>query len=217
MDNNENYSQSIFVYGAGGHAKVIIDILQLNHIEVAAVLDDNPELNNKTCMGYPISTPQKTLEKLHEKGIQYGIIAIGNNKIREEKGKLIRSWGYDLITAIHPSTTLARTAEVGKGTAVMAGVIVNSDSVIGENVTLNTGCTIDHDCRIGNCAHISPGVHLGGTVTIGERTHIGIGAAVLPNLTIGKDVMVGGGAVVIHDLPDGVTAVGVPAKIIQSK
>jgi sugar O-acyltransferase (sialic acid O-acetyltransferase NeuD family) len=206
----------VFVYGAGGHAKVILDILTMHGIENIVIVDDDESRWGSRLMGYEIRNSKIALDEMRHQGIHQGIIAIGNNRIREEKGDQIQKMGYELISAIHPTAVIAKTATIGAGSAIMAGAIVNSDSVVGENVTLNTACSIDHDCHIGPCAHISPGAHLGGTVTIGKRTHVGIGAVVLPHLHIGNDVMVGGGAVVISDLPDGVTAVGVPAKIIKN-
>ena len=210
-------NEKIFVYGAGGHGKVIIDILHLQGVPIGAVIDDDEKLEGNKIFEYIIINAKSALASLHQLNINAGIIAIGENPVREEKARLIRSLGYDLITAVHPSAVLSRTVTLGAGTAVMAGVMVNSDTTLGENVVLNTGCTVDHDCRIGQAAHISPGAHLGGNVAIGDRTQIGIGAVVLPNLRIGNDVMVGGGAAVIRDLPDGVTAVGVPARIIRTK
>ncbi|HIC96179.1 TPA: transferase, partial [Candidatus Bipolaricaulota bacterium] len=85
----------------------------------------------------------------------------------------------------------------------------------GENVIINTGATIDHDCVIEDYVHISPGVHLAGNVKLGELSHIGIGASAVQRVKIGKGVIIGAGAVVIDDIPDHVTAVGVPARVIK--
>jgi len=212
-----NVPKRVFLYGSGGHAKVIIDILRLNGAEVAACLDDDPAKAGGFVMGVPIFHAQEGFAQLKEQGALAGIVGIGNNRIREEKTALLRAQGFRLATAIHPSAIIASDVIIGDGTAVMAGVVVNCGARIGENAILNTSCSVDHDCVIGNNVHISPGAHLGGTVVIGDGTHIGIGAVVLPNLTIGKNVMVGGGAAAIGDLPDGVTAVGVPARIISQR
>jgi len=212
-----NEKEKIFVYGAGGHAKVVIDILECRGLTIGAVLDDDERLAGKEIMGYKILPATDVLQSLIHQNIRQGIIAIGDNQVRENKAKLIQSLGYELVAAVHPQAVIAKTVRIGVGTVVMAGVVVNSDTVIGENVILNTGCTVDHDCVIGNAVHISPGTHLGGNVAVGERTQVGIGAAVLPNIRIGCDVRVGGGAAVIRDLPDGVTAVGVPARVIRTR
>lgn len=205
----------VFLYGSGGHAKVVLDILRLRETAVVALLDDDESRTNMDVMGTPVVHAAQALETLLYRNVLYGVIAIGDNRIRMEKATLIRNKGYELLTAAHPAAVVADSVVLGAGTVVMAGVVVNWDAQIGENVILNTGCTVDHDCIIGQGAHISPGVNLGGNVTVGERTHIGIGSAVLPGVTIGADTIVGGGAVVIHDLPGGVTAVGVPARVIK--
>ncbi len=204
----------VFVYGSGGHAKVVADILIRGGTEVVAILDDDESRVGIHILDCPVVRADVALDMLCNQGVEGGIIAIGDNRIREEKAELIRHKGYRLESAVHPSAVIASDVQLGEGTVVMAGAVVNPGSTIGENCILNTGCTVDHDCSIGPHVHLSPGVHLGGCVTIGERTHIGIGASVLNNLTIGANTIVGGGAAVIRDLPDGVTAVGVPAKIV---
>lgn len=204
-----------FVYGSGGHARVITEILILSGVEVVALLDDDESRVGIHVMSCPIVRADVALDTLIDQGIEYGIVGIGDNRIREEKAALVRQSGYRLIGAVHPTAVISSTAELEPGTAVMAKAVVNPGARVGENCILNTGCIVDHDCLIGLNVHLSPGVNLGGNVTIGDRTHIGIGASVLNNIAIGSDVVVGGGAVVIRDLPDGVTAVGVPAKIIK--
>ncbi len=205
----------IFLYGSGGHAKVVLDILRLREAAVAVLLDDDETRTNMDVMGVPVVQAQDALETLRGQEVLYGIIAIGDNQLRREKAELIRAKGYELLSAVHPKAVIADSVEIGAGTTVMAGVIVNWDAQIGENVILNTGCTVDHDCIIGDGAHLSPGVNLGGNVKIGDGAHVGIGASVLPGIKIGANTIIGGGAVVTQNLPCGVTAVGVPAKVIR--
>ncbi|MEW6234677.1 MAG: acetyltransferase [Candidatus Omnitrophota bacterium] len=213
----KNVPERVFLYGSGGHAKVIIDILRLNGVEVAVCLDDDPAKSGGLVMGVPIRYAPDELARLKEQGVLTGIVGIGNNRIREEKAALLRAQGFRLAATMHPAAIIARDVVIGDGTAVMAGVVVNCGARIGENAILNTSCSVDHDCIVGDNVHISPGARLGGTVVIGDGTQIGIGAVVLPNLKIGRNVIVGGGAAVIGDLPDSVTAVGVPARIIPQK
>jgi len=97
----------------------------------------------------------------------------------------------------------------------MANTAINSGTKIGENVIINTGATVDHDCVLEDYVHISPGAHLAGNVYVGELTHIGIGASLIQGVKIGRNVIIGAGAAVINDLPDNVTAVGVPAKVLK--
>ena len=207
--------EKVFVYGAGGHAKVVLNILDLMYVEVAAVLDDREELDGHTLLGHTILFAPEALPDMQWKGITNGVVAIGNNRVRAQIAENLREMGFSLLTAVHPTAIIDPSVLIGEGTMVMAGVIINNSAIIGENVILNTGCTIDHDCRIGDHVHISPGVHLGGCVTIGDYTQVGIGASVLPNVHIGERVIVGGGAAVIRPVRDGYVAVGVPAQEIK--
>jgi sugar O-acyltransferase (sialic acid O-acetyltransferase NeuD family) len=197
----------MILYGASGHAKVIIEILEQQGLSVTALIDINP--NVKTLLGYPV------YPSLNDAAIDANdevIIAIGNNIVREKlAAEISRNFG----TAIHPSATLSSRCQVGAGTVVMAGAAVNSSANIGTHVILNTNCVIDHDCVIGNYAHVSPNAALAGNVTVGQGTHIGIGACVIQGIKIGNWVTIGAGAVVINDVPDHAVVVGNPAKIIK--
>ncbi|RLB08969.1 MAG: acetyltransferase [Deltaproteobacteria bacterium] len=208
-------AEKILIYGASGHAKVIIDIIEKGkEFEICGLLDDNFQKRGKF-FGYPILGGFAELTKNIYNNCKL-ILAIGNNQSRKRLWGKIRPLGYELAYAIHPSSQIGRDVFVGKGTVVMANVVINSGSKIGENVILNTGATIDHDCIIGDYVHISPGVHLAGNVSIGELSHIGIGVSIVPNVRVGKNSVVGAGAVVIEDIPDNCTAIGVPAKVIKN-
>lgn len=193
----------MYLYGASGHAKVIMDILRSNNISVEALVDDNPEL-----------TTLNGITVLHNaEGLSPMIISIGNNRIRKTiAGKL----KCEYCTAIHPSTNIAKTAMIGEGSVVMAGVTINANATIGRHCIINTNASVDHECIIGDFVHISPNVALCGNVQVGEGTHIGVGASVIPGIKIGKWCTIGAGATVIRDIPDGATAIGTPARIIKA-
>ena len=198
---------SVTLYGASGHGKVIIDILKSNSIKVDLVLDDNPK--ETAILGVSIV---KT-STIDFNGISYLIISIGNNGIRKKISNTLLHINF--ITAIHPNSIISKYSKIGNGTVIMAGAIVNPEVVIGNHCIINTGAIIDHDCIIDNFVHISPGVSLAGNVTIGEGAHIGIGASVIQGVKIGKWVTIGAGAVVIKDIPDFAVAVGNPSKTIK--
>ncbi|MBD3265608.1 hypothetical protein GF373_02975 [bacterium] len=210
-----NNPSHVIVYGAGGHAKVILDILQLTKTAVAAVVDDDPAKWGESIVGYPITDPNTQLPIISDRGIRQAVIAVGGNSTRAKIAETLIAKGFSFYTAVHPSAVIDRSVELGAGTVVMGGVVINSETTIGSHGILNTGCTVDHDCRLADFVHISPGGHLGGNVAIGRETQVGIGASILPNVTIGPQTVVGGGAAVIEDLPGGVVAVGVPARIIE--
>jgi sugar O-acyltransferase (sialic acid O-acetyltransferase NeuD family) len=210
--------RKIVVFGAGGHAKVVLDVLErMGRYSVVGLLDDSMELKGTTRWGRRVLGGRDQLSALRARGVSRLIVALGENRTRQSVFEEAVKAGFELVSAIHPSAQLGGRVSVGPGSLLVAGTIVNVDTVIGENVIVNTGATVDHDCRIGSHAHLSPGVHLAGNVTVGELAHIGIGAVVLPNLAIGRASTVGAGAVVRENVPDGVVVAGNPARPIRNR
>jgi len=206
----------VIVFGAGGHAKVVVDALEKMGIyQIVGLLDDSLELKGMVQGGYAVLGNKEDLAGMREKGIEGIIVALGDNYRRKLMCEEAVRMGLRLISAIHPSAVIGSRVRIGVGTLVAAGVVINVEAEIDENVIVNTGATIDHDCRIAAYVHLSPGVHLAGRVSIGEASHLGIGAVVLPNVSVGKYCIVGAGAVVRESLPDKVVAVGNPARIIK--
>lgn len=197
----------VYLYGAGGHAKVIAEILALQGHSVQGVFDDNESITE--LLHYPALGSFKP-ERVGEQG--QIIISVGNNAIRK---KIADKLGLSFGTAIHPAAVLSPTAAIGKGTVVMAGATVNSQATIGKHVILNTLSSVDHDCHIADFVHISPQAALAGDVTVGEGTHIGIGACVIQGISIGRWCTIGAGSVIIHDVPNGATVVGNPGRVIK--
>lgn len=198
----------MFLYGASGHAKVIIDILQKNKINVNGLFDDNPEIKNLyniTCHG---SFNPKILnnDKI--------IISIGDNIIRRSIAKKI-AYEVTFGNAIDISCIISQNVKIGKGTVIMPNTVLNTETTIGKHVIINTSATIGHECVIEDFVHISPNATLCGNVKIGEGAHVGAGATIIPNIKIGKNVIIGAGSVVTKDIPDNYTAVGIPARKIK--
>jgi sugar O-acyltransferase (sialic acid O-acetyltransferase NeuD family) len=195
------------IIGASGHSKVLIEILLINKTAISAIWDDNPTIKN--FLGYPIAGSVNLLMTVINPMV---IVAIGDNTIRKKVSEKINA---QFGIAIHPSSIISQSATVLVGTAVMANVTVNADTIIGRHVILNTGSSIDHDCRIDDFVHISPKVGLAGNVEVGEGTHIGIGACVIQGIKIGKWVTIGAGSVIIRNVPDYAVVVGNPGRIIK--
>lgn len=194
---------AINLFGASGHAKVIKDIIDAQGDNVGCLYDDAPHCGE--IHGRPVHKASDT----DVRGPM--VISIGSNRVR----KLI-SERYPLVytTAIHPSSIISPTAQIGGGTVVMHGAIIQSDAKIGRHCIINTGASVDHECQIEDYVHISPHATLCGNVHVGEGSWIGAGSTVIPGIRIGKWCTVGAGAVVVRDIPDGVTAVGNPCKRI---
>lgn len=204
--------------GAGGHAKVVIEILRLTgHVECVALLDPDERLWNGEVLGVPVLGGDRLLSDLFAQGVTVvfmGIGATSRTSPRQKLYQLARSLGFGAATAIHPSAVISPSAQIGRGPTIMAGAIVNAQARIGENVIINSGAIVEHDCVIGDHAHVSPGARLAGRVQVGDGTHIGLGACVRDWSRIGRNVTVGAGAVVVGDVADDSVVVGVPAKPI---
>ena len=204
-------SKDVIIIGAGGHAKVIADIIYKSGDNLIGFLDDNLANKGKEIyLGKKVIGTTKDIEIYNK---NYFIIGIGNNSIRK---KINNENNLKLYTAIHPSAIIAEDVKIGTGSVIMAGVVINPGTVIGKNCIINTCSSLDHDNLLEDYVHISPGAHLAGTVTIKERTWICTGAIVKNNITIGKNNIIGAGGVVIKDIiEENTTYVGVPAKRIK--
>lgn len=213
--------KKIVIIGAGGHAKVVADIILkrkelLNeNIEVVGFLDDNFEsLKNKEIFGCKVLGSINFLNSLKNKDYLY-IIAIGNNEIREKI--FIEHKDASYYTAIHPTAVIANDVKIGQGTVVMANAVINSSSIVGKHCIINTGSIIEHDNKIEDFVHISPRVVLCGNIEIGKKTWVGAGSTIINNRRIGKNIIIGAGTVVIRDVENGCTLVGNPGKVIKKK
>ncbi len=209
--------RGLFVYGAGGHAKVVADAAISAGYHVLGFLDADPAKSNGLLLGLPVHLADEhratTLCRDQEAAV---VVAVGSNAVRKRIYQTLRDAAIPLATVVHARAVVSPSASVGEGTVVFAGVVVNPDTRVGCNAILNTSVSIDHDNDIGDHVHISPGAHLGGTVTVGQGTHVGIGATVRNNISIGSWSMVGAGSVVVKDLPDHVIAYGVPARVVRA-
>lgn len=204
-------NRRLAILGASGHGKVVADIAEQSGWERIDFFDDSwpAVLDNGTWQVVgDMNVLCETVEKYT--GV---IVAIGNNLIRTQKLTFLVDGGAPIVSLFHPSSVVCDSSKIGAGSVVMAGAVVNIDSQIGAGAILNTGCSVDHDCTLGDFVHVSPGARLAGSVSVGDCSWIGIGAVVRQGIVIGDNVTVGAGAAVVSDLPDAVTAVGVPAKV----
>lgn len=194
----------MYIYGASGHGKVVLDAARNAGVSVTGFVDDNPTLT--VFQGLPV------LKKLP--AMSSFVIAIGDNAIR--KNIHLAHHDFSPLNIYHPSTIISASAVMGIGTFAAANTVINANAIIGNSCIINTGAVVEHDCVVGNYVHISPNATICGNVHIGNGTHVGAGAIVIPGVNIGKWVTIGAGAVVIKDIPDNVTVVGNPARIINS-
>lgn len=201
-------SRRLIILGASGHGKVAADIAIRSGYEEILFLDDNPEA--RECLGWPV------VGRVSEADGYQGdfFVAIGNPTVRERIQNKLEGQGKNLALLIHPSAILGIGVTIGKGSILMAGVVVNPCAEIGKGCILNTAASVDHDCKVGDYVHVSVGAHIAGTVTIGAKTWIGVGAAVKNNVTIAQDCMIGAGATVVRSITEAGTYIGTPARKI---
>ena len=204
----------LVVYGAGGHGKVVAEILTAAGHEVHGFIDDDVQLQGYLVLGLPVFRSVDWLVSHEGASVALGI---GDNHARERAADLAREHCCKLLIAIHPAAVVARSAKIGEGAAVMPTAVLNPDCEIGDGAIVNSGAIVEHDVRVGRYAHLSPNGALGGGAQIGDYSHIGIGATVLPLKRIGRNCVIGAGAVVIDDIADHQIAYGVPAKIRGSR
>ena len=204
--------EKIIIIGSGGHAKVIVDILETSSDYQISGLLDPGNLGN-TVLGVPVVGDDILLESLYAEGMKKVFIAIGDNRKRGILFNKAKKIGYTVVNAISCHSTVSSSVKLGEGIAIMAGAVINPDTIIGDNTIINTGTTIDHDCIISKNVHIAPGCSIAGRVKIGSGSFIGIGTKIIPEISVGSSTVIGAGSVVINNIPSRVTAFGVPARV----
>lgn len=192
----------MYIIGAGGHGKVVAEIAELRGELIDSFIDENESI--KCLWEYPVisSFPQSIIR---------AVIAIGDNRSRKE---ISRFFNAHYLCLLHPFSQISSRANVGEGTVVVGGAIINADAQIGKHVIINTNSSVGHDVYIEDFVHIAPNVALAGDVRIGEGTFVGMGASVLPGVKIGKWCTIGAGSVVLQNVPDGTMVAGNPARVI---
>ena len=209
-------TRKVLVYGAGGHGKVVADILiSIGEIGFVGFVDDREGLLGGTVMGLPVLGNGEWLREQASNCRLAVAIGTGESSARQIFITRCSRWGIEVLTLVHPAATVSRTARLGPGTVVTAGARVNPEANVGTGVIVNTGAVVEHEVEIGNYAHVAPNAAMGGASRLGAFSHLGLGASVLEGVTIGSHTIVGAGAVVVKDLPDQVVAMGVPARIYR--
>lgn len=212
--------EDLIVFGASGHTKVVIDILEKQGKYRIAGLIDSRRKQGEEFMGYKILGHDEDLKAIcHQYDIANLLVAIGDNWIRHQVHEKIISTCSDIhfVTAIHPSAVIGKDVVIGEGSVVMAGTVINTATTIGKCCIINTSASVDHDCRLKDFSSIAPKACLGGNVTIGDFTSISIGATVIQGIEIGQHTVVGAGSTVIDNLTEKVVCHGSPARVIRKR
>lgn len=208
------------IIGAGGHARVVLDAARVcGEFDVEAAVD-LPNRVGGEFHGVPIAAAEDGLEALRAGGAEAAIIAVGSvgdTAVRERLAAAALAAGFSLATVVHPSATVAASAQIGEGTFVAAGAVIAPEAVVGRCAIINHRAVVDHDCEVGDFAHLSPGCTLSGTVRIGDRSHLGTASCVVQGVRIAEDALIGAGSVVIDDVPARVVAYGNPCRIVRNR
>jgi sugar O-acyltransferase (sialic acid O-acetyltransferase NeuD family) len=209
-------TRQVFVYGAGGHGKVVADILICNgETEFVGFVDDRDELVGTIVMGFPVVGNGKWLREEASNSRLAIAMGTGESRVRQLLAARCSRWGIEILTLVHPAATVSRAARLGPGAVLMAGAVINPEANVGAGAIVNTAAVVEHDVEIGDYAHVAPNAAMGGGSRLGAFSHLGLGAAVIQCIRIGSHTIVGAGAVVVEDLPDDVVAMGIPARITR--
>lgn len=203
-------NEAIVVAGAGGHAKVCIELLRASGHAVSLCI--GAEIGPTHCMGVPVLVGDHHWSRLWEQGYRRAFVALGGNRIRERVAKELCDVGYELVNAISPNACISPTATIGAGVAVMAGAVINADTHLSDLCIINTLASVDHDGYIGEAVHLAPHCGLAGNVTVGARAFLGVGCKVIDGVTVGDDVQAGAGTVIVSDVAPALRIKGVPAR-----
>lgn len=211
----------LLIIGCGGHAKVVYETAVANNsFSEFAFLDDKYEKGSRLNLRSDKYEIIGKLSALRDTNIrdhfECAVVAIGDNNKRLSILEELLKYSYKLPKLIHPLAVVSKSTKIGKGTVVFAKSVIEAETTIGIGSIINTSSSINHDCILGDGVHICPGVNIAGGVHIGDKSLIGIGSSIIESIKIGKKVKIGAGASVISEIPDGMTAVGVPAKLIKS-
>lgn len=206
--------------GAGGHVVALVDILQADRMyELVGLTDIRPDLWGTEVLGVPVLGGDEVLPQLRRQGVEWAFLGVGttgNPGPRQAVFRKVRELGFRLATVVHATAWVPASTVIGEGATVLAGAVLGPCVRLGEDVTVYSGAIVEHHSILGDHVQVGPGARLGGGVIVGEMAFVGIGASVKHGIRIGPRAIIGAGAVVIQDIPEGCTAVGVPARPVRT-
>jgi sugar O-acyltransferase (sialic acid O-acetyltransferase NeuD family) len=207
----------LILLGAGGHARVLLDIVELVNPGWQLAILARPDATSWRPGGQVILLGDDGLlpelaAASPRAGFVVGVGSVAPNEIRRRLFEIAMQWGFSPRTLVHPSAVVSRSAIIAPGAQLLPACVVNPGARVGSNAIVNTAAVIEHDCIIEGHAHVSPGAVLSGGVHVGEGAHIGTGAVIRQGIKIGEGAQVGAGAVVVKDVAPRTLVVGVPAK-----
>ena len=211
--------KKLVLFGASDFGDEIVQLFRdinknRNQWELVGFLDDNAEQAGKSRNGVPVLGDRRWLDNVDAHNLWF-VCCIGNPKVREEIVAFLAERAGHFAIGIHPAVIMSDTVRIGEGSMITAGNIFTTNITIGKHVIFNLACTIGHYSNIEDFVTVNPGVNISGGVRLRKGSYLGTNASILEKITIGSSSVIGAGAVVTKDIPDHVTAVGVPAKVIK--
>lgn len=200
------------IIGYSGHSYVVLDAAKKAGLHIKDYAEKEERTQNPFKLEY-LGFEGDANFKGWDKKYAF-ILGIGDNRIRERVTELIVIKGEKLLSVIHPSASIGSYVEIGNGTFVASGAMINPLVNIGKAAIINTGAIVEHECEIGDFSHISPGAVLAGNVKVGDRSFIGANAVIKEGIKIGNSVMIGAGTVVLKDVQSESKMVGNPGRLI---
>lgn len=198
--------ESVIIYGAGGHAGVLVDLIAQGYPEMTILgLIDDRRQPGEEIFGLPILGPKELLPYIQEAGVKKAVLGVGavtNNRLRVELFEALKSAGFEVPNLIHPSAAVEPSVTMGEGNQIFAGAVLSSNVRLGKNTIINSNAVVSHDCRIGDHSHLTPAAVLAGGVTIGSNTVVGMAATIYLGLHVGSNVLIANGLNVMTDVAD---------------
>jgi len=194
----------ILLIGAGGHARACIDVIEQQGKYKIAGLIQKENTTDKYNLGYPIIGVDEDLTEL-SKDYNYALVSVGQIKSSEPRKKLynlLKEMDFKLPIIQSPLSYVSKHAEIGEGTIIMHGAVVNTSARVGRNCIINSKSLIEHDVIVGDHCHVSTGAIINGEVKVGDGTFIGSGAFTKHSISIGNNCVIGTGSVLKTDILD---------------
>lgn len=197
---------AIVIYGAGGHARVVIDMVREGRrdLRIIGIIDDAPDRPDEL-LGVPVLGDASMFAGLRERGVRLAALGVGavtHNALRAELFARLKREGFLMPNLIHPRAAVESSAQMGQGNQIFAGAVVSSCVRLGDNTIINSNVVVSHDCVVDDHAHLTPGALLAGGVQVGPRSVVGMGATIFLGVRVGADVVVGNGSHILQDLED---------------
>lgn len=195
--------EPLYVIGAGGHGKVVLDVLACTARRPVVLCDDDQRRTGQVVLGHRVMSRDTVTIKA---GNAFHP-AIGDGSIRQSVSASLLKAGAVLTSVVHPQAAISAYSSIGNGSFIAAQAVISSDARLGAGVIVNHGAIVDHDCIVGDFAHVAPNATLGGGAEIGTLALIGAGATVLPGVRVGAGAIIAAGATIVQNVAPGETVI----------